>query len=297
MTTHTTFNPHTTEINPEFHRHVSPKEAAALLASFYKSVPDNGGSGLERVGRIEKVLSLNVAALTELSQAIIAIETDIDELRNSVVNIVTTLDSTTNSRFEAAGSALTILGNFVESLDERVAKQGEALRAVVEVLKSDGDIAEKLNVKAVLGALTITAPDGRTVDLEFPDGFDGVLNEQGMYGFRVPAKGSLEPVDFANHILGICHNLLSTGLVSAQGADNFATVMAALISRDLLAMLDVAQAGIDVSVWSEANERALITWRESDREGFFAFNHMDDPAVEQTLLNAMLRITIEKLRG
>lgn len=261
MTAH--FDPKTTEIIPEYHETLSPAAAADLMKQFFRKVPSGNMSGIARLDRIEQVLSCIVTAQVEQSKLLIELY-DAVEGNDAVISEIA---RELVVKSQATAAALEMLGTAVFGPRE--------------------EAAEKADTSAVIRQSIIYK--GQSVDLTFPKGDDTILDEQGLYGFKLPARSSVTVDVMVEYLDDVCIALFQHGLISDELSDVFLAITSTFRSGGIPSM-DLIQRVTDASAWSAEKDEALRLWFEHDVEGFFITDRATDPNAEGVLLYALWSI-------
>ncbi|UVD36618.1 hypothetical protein RCXUPER_200 [Rhodobacter phage RcXuper] len=263
MTAH--FDPKTTEIIPEYHETLSPAAAADLMKQFFRKVPSGNMSGIARLDRIEQVLSCIVTAQVEQSKLLIELY-DATEGNDAVISEIA---RELVVKSQATAAALEMLGTAVFGPRDGVAEpQAEAPIPVIK--------------QAILYK-------GTSFDLTFPKGDDTILDEQGLYGFKLPARSSVTIGGMVEYLDDVCIALFQHGLISDELSDVFLNITSTFRSGNIPS-IDLIQRVTDASAWSAEKDEALRLWFEHDVEGFFITDRATDPNAEGVLLYALWSI-------
>lgn len=261
MTAH--FDPNTTDIVPEYHTTLSPAAAAALMKQFYRKVPSGNMSGIARLDRIEQVLSCVLTAQVEQSKLLIELYDAVEGNDAVIAEVARELVV----KSQATAAALEMLGTAVFGPRE--------------------EAAEKADTSAVIRQSIIYK--GQSVDLTFPKGDDTILDEQGLYGFKLPARSSVTVDVMVEYLDDVCIALFQHGLISDELSDVFLAITSTYQAGGIPSM-DLIQRVTDASAWSAEKDEALRLWFEHDVEGFFITDRATDPNVEGVLLYALWSI-------
>lgn len=261
MTAH--FDPNTTDIVPEYHTTLSPADAAALMKQFYRKVPSGNMSGIARLDRIEQVLSCVLTAQVEQSKLLIELYDAVEGNDAVIAEVARELVV----KSQATAAALEMLGTAVFGPRE--------------------EAAEKADTSAVIRQSTIYK--GQSVDLTFPKGDDTILDEQGLYGFKLPARSSVTVDVMVEYLDDVCIALFQHGLISDELSDVFLAITSTYQAGGIPSM-GLIQRVTDASAWSAEKDEALRLWFEHDVEGFFITDRATDPNAEGVLLYALWSI-------
>lgn len=261
MTAH--FDPNTTDIVPEYHTTLSPAAAAALMKQFYRKVPSGNMSGIARLDRIEQVLSCVLTAQVEQSKLLIELYDAVEGNDAVIAEVARELVV----KSQATAAALEMLGTAVFGPRE--------------------EAAEKADTSAVIRQSIIYK--GQSVDLTFPKGDDTILDEQGLYGFKLPARSSVTVDVMVEYLDDVCIALFQHGLISDELSDVFLAITSTYQAGGIPSM-DLIQRVTDASAWSAEKDEALRLWFEHDVEGFFITDRATDPNAEGVLLYALWSI-------
>lgn len=261
MTAH--FDPNTTDIVPEYHTTLSPAAAAALMKQFYRKVPSGNMSGIARLDRIEQVLSCVLTAQVEQSKLLIELHDAVEGNDAVIAEVARELVV----KSQATAAALEMLSTAVFGPRE--------------------EAAEKADTSAVIRQSIIYK--GQSVDLTFQKGDDTILDEQGLYGFKLPARSSVTVDVMVEYLDDVCIALFQHGLISDELSDVFLAITSTYQAGGIPSM-DLIQRVTDASAWSAEKDEALRLWFEHDVEGFFITDRSTDPNAEGVLLYALWSI-------
>lgn len=261
MTAH--FDPNTTDIIPEYHTTLSPAAAAALMKQFYRKVPSGNMSGIARLARIEQVLSCVLTAQVEQSKLLIELHDAVEG--NDAVIAEVARELVVKSLATAA--ALEILGTAVFATREEASEEADTSAA----------IRQSIIYK------------GQSVDLTFPKGDDTILDEQGLYGFKLPARSSVTVDVMVEYLDDVCIAMFQHGLISDELSDVFLAITSTYQSGGIPSM-DLIKRVTDASAWSAEKDAALRLWFKNDEEVFFITDRATDPNAEGVLLYALWSI-------
>lgn len=263
MTAH--FDPNTTDIVPEYHTTLSPAAAAALMKQFYRKVPSGNMSGIARLDRIEQVLSCVLTAQVEQSKLLIELYDAVEGNDAVIAEVARELVV----KSQATAAALEMLGTAVFGPRDGVAEpQTEASTPVIK---------QSIIYK------------GQSVALTFPKGDDTILDELGLYGFKLPARSSVTVDVMVEYLDDVCIALFQHGLISDELSDVFLAITSTYQAGGIPSV-DLIKRVTDATAWSAEKDEALRLWFENDVEGFFITDRATDPNVEGVLLYALWSI-------
>lgn len=258
MTAH--FDPRSTEIIPEYHETLTPAAASELMKQFYRKVPSGNMSGIARLDRIEQVLSCVLTAQVEQSKMLIELTAAVDANEGVLKAVMSEIAE----RSHATAAALEMLGT------------------VVFGPRDAGEIVPDNSAPIMY--------NGVQMILTFPGGDDCIVNEQGLYGFKLPARSSVDVEVMVEYLDDLCIALFEQGLISDELSDVFLNITSGFRSGEPVPTPDQVERIADAAFWDAGMESSLRMWFENDVEGFFLTDSISDPNAEKVLLNALWRI-------